>query len=72
MWPNAQIIFPALETRTINYEDLSPYGQQLHDKIYPHKKGRYSEKKLVTHLGTYIWIGRAKFWAFLCTDMQIL
>ena len=44
--------FPlAPESMDILYHHLSSYSKELHDKMYPHRAGRYKAKKLVGHFG---------------------
>ena len=37
----------APEKQDVSYDDLSPYAQELHDKCYPHLKGRHKSTKLM-------------------------
>ena len=37
----------APERQDVCYDDLSPYGKELHDKCYPHLKGRHKSTKLM-------------------------
>ena len=37
----------APEKQDVSYDDLSPYAKELHDKCYPHLKGRHKSTKLM-------------------------
>ena len=37
----------APEKQDVGYDDLSPYGKELHDKCYPQLKGRHKSTKLM-------------------------